>query len=95
MLHGLSIPRVQLAKSPMVDSPGVWGKAIDELRSSGIEVASGMLATIGEDYATLDTIRRTGGVVPDDPRAVGCRGARRFGPGRLGPLLQVAYRCRL
>lgn len=65
-LRGLAILRVQLALSPMVEDPDVWGGAIDQLRSAGIEVISGMFAPVGEDYSTLDTIRRTGGVVPDE-----------------------------
>jgi len=35
------------------------------LTDAGIGVASGMLAFPSEDYRTLDSIRRTGGVVPD------------------------------
>jgi len=31
----------------------------------GIEILSGMLAMAGEDYSTLESIRRTGGLVPD------------------------------
>ncbi len=30
-----------------------------------MELVSGMFRTVGEDYTTLDSIRRTGGVVPD------------------------------
>ncbi len=66
MLHSLSINRVQLSMSPMVQDPGAWGGAIDELRTAGIEVVSGMFMPVGEDYSTLDTIRLTGGVVPDE-----------------------------
>jgi L-ribulose-5-phosphate 3-epimerase len=65
-LRGLAIHRVQLAMSPMVQDPGVWGGAIDELRAAGTQVISGMFAPIGEDYSTLGTIRLTGGVVPDE-----------------------------
>ncbi len=65
-IRSLAITRVQLAMSPMVDDAGTWGGAIDGLRTAGIEVVSGMFTPIGEDYSTLDTIRRTGGVVPDE-----------------------------
>jgi len=64
-LAGLGISRVQLAMSPMVDDPETWGNAIGELRSAGVEVISGMFSPIGEDYSTLESIRLTGGVVPD------------------------------
>lgn len=56
---------VQLALTPVVEKPAVWSGVFDALRHAGIEVASGMLETVGEDYSTLDTIRATGGVVPD------------------------------
>jgi L-ribulose-5-phosphate 3-epimerase len=65
-LRALAIPRVQLALSPVVEDPGVWGEAIGELRIAGVEVVSGMFTPIGEDYSTLETIRKTGGVVPDE-----------------------------
>ena len=56
---------VQLALTPVVDNHSVWGGVFDALAAAGIEIASGMLETVGEDYSTLDTIRVTGGVVPD------------------------------
>ena len=56
---------VQLALTPIVEKPDAWGDVFDALAAAGIEVASGMLETVGEDYSTLDTIRVTGGVVPD------------------------------
>jgi sugar phosphate isomerase/epimerase len=37
----------------------------DLCRLAGVQMVSGMVATVGEDYSTLETIRRTGGVVPD------------------------------
>ena len=56
---------VQLALTPIVEKPDAWGDVFDALAAAGIEVASGMLETVGEDYSTLDTIRVSGGVVPD------------------------------
>ena len=56
---------VQLALTPLVEKPEVWGDCVAILAAAKIEVASGMLETVGEDYSTLDTIRVTGGVVPD------------------------------
>jgi sugar phosphate isomerase/epimerase len=56
---------VQLALTPIIEKPDAWGDVFDALAAAGIEVASGMLETVGEDYSTLDTIRVTGGVVPD------------------------------
>jgi len=56
---------VQLALDPLrvgAMDPQATGEA---LRHAGILVPSGMLVFPGEDYLTLDSIRRTGGVVPD------------------------------
>lgn len=56
---------VQLALTPIAEIPAVWSETFARLADAGIEIASGMLETVGEDYSTLDTIRATGGVVPD------------------------------
>jgi len=57
---------VQLALDPLRE--GRW--KLDETRrllaEHGVEVVSGMMATHGEDYTTLESIRRTGGLVPDE-----------------------------
>ncbi len=66
MLGELQIRACQLALVPLVENEGVWGDAVDVLRGAGIEVVSGMLAMVGEDYSTLDSIRRTGGVALDE-----------------------------
>lgn len=60
---GLS--RVQLHLDPIAESKPGWERAPQELRDAGIEVVSGMVACVGEDYSTIDAIHRTGGVVPD------------------------------
>lgn len=54
---------VQLALVPVCEDPA-WSGAVDELRSAGIAILSGMLATIGEDYSSLESIARTGGLRP-------------------------------
>ncbi len=64
-VKALGLTRVQLALSPMVEDATIWGDAVAKLRAAGIEVASGMFTPIGEDYTTLETIRKTGGIVPD------------------------------
>ncbi len=57
---------VQLALDPV--RTGAW--SLDETRrrlgDAGIFVLSGMMGTKGEDYSTLDSIRRTGGVRPSE-----------------------------
>ncbi len=64
-LRRLGIQTVQLALVPLVEEPRMWGHAMELLGAAGMRVASGMLAMAGEDYTTLDSIRRTGGVRPD------------------------------
>jgi len=59
------ISRLQLALDPLRESPAVWGDFAAQARARGVTVASGMFGTVGEDYSTLETIKRTGGVVPD------------------------------
>lgn len=56
---------IQLALDPI--RTGAWDEAAtrDALRAAGIGVISGMMATKGEDYTTLDSIRATGGIAPD------------------------------
>jgi sugar phosphate isomerase/epimerase len=65
MVGDLGLGAVQLALVPVVEDPGVWGEAVDALGSAGIRVASGMLAMANEDYSSLESIRRTGGVRPN------------------------------
>lgn len=65
-LDRLEIDVVQLALVPLVEESGPWGNAIEQLRDSGVRIASGMLEAVGEDYSTLETIRRTGGVLPEE-----------------------------
>ncbi len=62
----LGLRRVQLALQPLVDDPPIWGDAGDVLRDAGLTLVSGMFATVGEDYSSLESIRRTGGLVPDE-----------------------------
>lgn len=64
-LQAAGIRRVQLALDPLRDSPKVWGKAAALLRQNKITIVSGMFGCVGEDYSTLDSIRRTGGIALD------------------------------
>lgn len=59
------IPAVQLALMPLIDEPPKWADTVPRLRDSGITILSGMMATIGEDYSSLESIARTGGIRPD------------------------------
>lgn len=61
---GLS--RVQLALNPIAERKAGWENAPEALKAARIEVVSGMVGTVGEDYTTIASIERTGGVVPDE-----------------------------
>ena len=62
----LGLKKVQLGLTPHRDDPGAWDGVQHILTGAGIRVVSGMYSTVGEDYTTPETIRRTGGVVPDE-----------------------------
>jgi L-ribulose-5-phosphate 3-epimerase len=64
-INAIGIKKVQLALDPLVSDP-VWAGAAAMLADAGIEIASGMFGCIGEDYSSLDAIRVTGGIVPDE-----------------------------
>ncbi len=64
-LNEIGLKHVQLDLDPFREQPAVWDKAPDLFAQAGITPVSGMFRTVGEDYSTLETIRRTGGLVPD------------------------------
>jgi len=57
--------RVQLALDPLRKAPDVWGQTAALFQQNGISIMSGMFGCVAEDYATLETIRATGGIAPD------------------------------
>lgn len=61
----IGLKRVQIALDPIREQPAVWGNFDAQARQAGLEFASGMFGCVGEDYTTMETIRRTGGIVPD------------------------------
>lgn len=65
-LKRLDLQAVQLALTPIINNPAIWGDAIDDLRAAGITIVSGMMTMAGEDYTTLQSIARTGGLRPDE-----------------------------
>lgn len=66
LLEQIGIRRVQLALSPILRQPEIWAESFDVLRERGIEIVSGMMQPVGEDYSTLESIARTGGLRPDE-----------------------------
>jgi NAD(P)H-dependent FMN reductase/sugar phosphate isomerase/epimerase len=64
-LAGTGIRALQLHLDPLREQPAVWDTTASLLQAAGIALRSGMMTTVGEDYTSLDSIRVTGGVVPD------------------------------
>jgi sugar phosphate isomerase/epimerase len=65
-LRAIGLNRVQLALDPLRENPSVWGDTAALFKQAGITIVSGMFGTVGEDYTSLESIHRTGGLVPDD-----------------------------
>jgi sugar phosphate isomerase/epimerase len=65
-VNALGLKKVQLGLTPHRDDPGAWEGVQQILGESGISIVSGMFSTLGEDYTTPETIRKTGGIVPDE-----------------------------
>ncbi len=64
-LLACGVRRVQLALDPLRESPRIWRRTETLFRRNHITLVSGMFGCIGEDYATLESIRLTGGLAPD------------------------------
>ncbi len=64
-LQAAGANRVQLALDPLRENPVRWREVPQVLRVAGCAIVSGMFGCVGEDYSTLDSIRATGGIVPD------------------------------
>jgi sugar phosphate isomerase/epimerase len=64
-LKATGFKRAQLDLDPFRENPDVWNKAPELFAKAGITPVSGMFRTVGEDYTTLESIRLTGGLVPD------------------------------
>jgi len=65
-VHACGLSAVQLALGPL--RTGAWGlnETVTALRAGKVHLCSGMMAAEGEDYTSLESIRRTGGVRPDE-----------------------------
>lgn len=64
-VRACGLTSVQLALRPLRTREFDPARTAAALAESGIAIASGMSSMQGEDYTTLETIRRTGGVRPD------------------------------
>lgn len=65
-VRATGLDAVQLALEPIRTGAMSLEEVRDGLGAAGIRILSGMMQTVGEDYSTLESIRRTGGVVPDE-----------------------------
>lgn len=68
---------VQLALDPIREGRLDATEVVSRMRDAGLALLSGMMATRGEDYSTLDSIRRTGGLRPDEHWPANLEAARR------------------
>ena len=66
IMEELGVRKLQLGLVPHRDDAGLVDGVPEALARIGARVVSGMFGTIGEDYTTMETIRRTGGIVPDE-----------------------------
>ena len=65
-LAATGVSRIQIALDPIRENAkGAWADFAARAKSRGVSCVSGMIGTVGEDYTTLESIKRTGGVVPD------------------------------
>lgn len=64
-LQDIGLLRAQLDLDPLRENAAVWGDLPAVFADAGIQAVSGMFRTVGEDYSSLETIRRSGGLVPD------------------------------
>lgn len=71
------VDALQLALGPIDD--GTWDEAATRelLAAAGLSLTSGMLSTRGEDYGSLESIRATGGLRPDEHWSENLAAARR------------------
>jgi L-ribulose-5-phosphate 3-epimerase len=86
IMDELGLEKLQLGLVPHRDDAGIVDGVPEALQKVGALVVSGMFGTIGEDYTTMEIIKATGGIVPDEhweanqeiARSVAAR-AKRFG----------------
>jgi L-ribulose-5-phosphate 3-epimerase len=65
LVHATGLNALQLGLSPIVTDRAKWATAVPRLIEANITLLSGMMAPIGEDYSTLESIAETGGVRRD------------------------------
>lgn len=76
-VRACGVDAVQLALAPLATRAFDLEKTVTALSRADIAVTSAMMSTVGEDYSSLDSIRRTGGVRPDEHWAANLENAER------------------
>ena len=64
-VRAVGVDCLQLALDPLRTNAWSRAETLVALRAAGLELRSGMMGTVGEDYSTLASIRETGGVRSD------------------------------
>jgi len=64
-MQQIGINKMQLRLDRLANE-SEWADAGKKLQDAGMGLIGGMFPAVGEDYSTLESIARTGGVVPDD-----------------------------
>lgn len=75
-VRACGVVHVQLALGPLRSGAMPIGAVREAFLREGITARSGMMSTAGEDYSSLDSIARTGGLRPDAHWAENLRAAR-------------------
>lgn len=65
-LRKCGVGAVQLSLKPLRRDQWSEHDTVTRLAGAGIQIRSGMMSMEGEDYSSLQSIRRTGGVRPDE-----------------------------
>jgi len=65
-INACGLNQTQLALEPFVSGDWKLDSILSLLESSEISLCSGMFSTVGEDYSSLESIKVTGGICPDE-----------------------------
>ena len=66
-VKSLELTHVQLSVGEFVDLPqAAQDRAVERIVEGGLTLTATMIGYPGEDYASINAIRRTGGLVPDE-----------------------------
>ena len=65
MMEELGLKKLHLGLVPHRDDVGILDGVPEALERVGARIVSGMFGTVGEDYSTMETIKVTGGIIPD------------------------------